>query len=270
VDWQPARQVAADDLVIRTPERVSFTYSPAGLGSRFVAQLIDWLVLSGVLAAVLVAGSVATGAASASTVLGEAVLIVWIAAVGVLVFGYFPVLEGAWSGRTLGKAAMRLRAVDQRGGPLTVPQAIIRNLVRIVDFLPLFYALGAVTIFISGRSQRLGDLAAGTVVVQEQRSVTYTQLVAAGQRDLPASSPAVTPATAVAPARWTRPLDPPLKRFVTAYAQRRHTLHPEQRAQLAGRAEPALRLALPELVGGQGPLAALDRLADEEQTGWAG
>lgn len=259
-------EVQPDELVVGTPERVSFSYAPAGLGSRFVAQFIDLLLLFVVLAMVSIAAAVAGAAAgTVNGYGGELVVILWLAAVFVLLLGYFAILEGAWSGRTLGKAAMRLRVVDQRGGPISVSQSVIRNLVRFVDFLPVWYALGAVVIFANRRNQRLGDLAAGTLVVQEQRAVTFAQLVTVGPQ---VGQPPTGPSGHLLQPRGGRNLEPALKRFVSAYAQRRSTLHPEQRAQLAGRAEPALRAVLPQIVVGQGPLAALERLADEEQAGW--
>src|SRR5207245_10651733 len=91
-------------------------------------------------------------------------------------WGYFIVSEAVWSGQTLGKRALRLRAVDARGGPITVSQALIRNLVRIVDFLPSYYLVGAIAIFVTHRNQRLGDLAAGTVVVRERQAVSLRDL----------------------------------------------------------------------------------------------
>jgi hypothetical protein len=141
-----------------------------------------------------------------------------------------------------------------RGGPLSVGQAIVRNLVRIVDFLPAYYLAGAVAIFVTRRNQRLGDLAAGTVVVRERQAVRLQELAAS------LSGPAMQP-------RWRRRLDPALRRFVIAYSGRRHELPPSRRAELAGQVEAALRTVLPDLVERSGALAALDQLADEEAAG---
>jgi hypothetical protein len=186
---------------------------------------------------------------------------VWLVVVVAALIGYFPVSEAVWSGKTLGKLVMRLRVVDAKGGPVSVSQAIVRNLVRLVDFLPLYYAVGAVTMFVNQRGQRLGDLAAGTVVVRERRAVSLPDLILASQQTAAAASAAVA-----APAGGSgRRLEPALKRFVAAYAQRRWQLHPETRAQLAARSAEALRAAMPEMVATYGPLAALERLADEEQ-----
>ncbi len=265
-----------DDLVVSTPERVAFDYAVAGPGSRFLAQCIDWLILGGLLLAVGVTAAF-LGAATQSLRLGVLTMVI----LGFpLVIGYFPVCEALWSGRTVGKRALRLRVVGDQGEPLRFSQAAIRNLVRIVDFLPAFYGIGLVTLFINGHGKRLGDLAAGTLVVRERERVSL--------RDLSHSSPASTPPPPAAPARpasiWEQPadtpppvptppalgeealrqLDPALRRFVLAYARRRRELPIPRRESLAASAEPALRAALPQVVAEQGALAALDRLADLE------
>jgi uncharacterized RDD family membrane protein YckC len=259
-EW-PARQ-QAEDLVVSTPERVSFIYDTATLGSRFLAQFLDLLVLGGV-AGTLSAGFAVLLAALPPLQSAEPwIVTAWLVVVFVAVTGYFPVSEAIWSGRTLGKLVMHLRVVDARGGPVSVSQAIVRNLVRLVDFLPLYYAVGAVTMFINKRGQRLGDLAAGTVVVRDRRAISLSELVVASQRTA-AAGPAPAPPRATAGRR----LEPALKRFVAAYAQRRWQLQPELRAQMAARAAEALRAAMPEMVATHGPLAALERLADEEQAG---
>src|SRR5438876_382409 len=75
---------------------------------------------------------------------------------------------------------------------LVVSQAIVRNLVRLVDFLPLYYAVGAVTMFVNQRGQRLGDLAAGTVVVRDRGAISLPELIVASQRTA-AAAPAAPP-----------------------------------------------------------------------------
>jgi hypothetical protein len=123
------------------------------------------------------------------------------AAVGIIfifvwLFGYYLVFEIAAAGRTPGKRAMRLRVVRTDGGPLTVSAALVRTILRIVDFLPWGYAVGAIAAFTSERNQRLGDMAAGTVVVQEARSVdAMPPLPAAAVRPS-------TPAAATASTGW--------------------------------------------------------------------
>ncbi|HEV2034921.1 MAG TPA: RDD family protein [Candidatus Dormibacteraeota bacterium] len=273
------------DLVIATPERVSFDYQVAGLGTRAIAQLLDLLILGGVLIAVLLFG-VAAGAISGSQTIGTLIEII---GAFVVVFGYFWVSEALWSGQTIGKKAFRLRAVGDRGEPLTFMQAGIRNVVRIVDFLPYGYGVGFVVMFANGKGKRLGDLAAGTIVVKDSDHVWLWQLPGA-QRPVdpsrvpppPGAQPGVAysqnatppppaygagiPLSPYTPAslgeQTLRRIDPELRRFVSSYARRRGQLSLELRVQLASIVQPGLKTALPDVFAQSGPLAALDHLAD--------
>ncbi len=258
-DMQP---LPDSDLVVPTPERVSFDYQVAGLGTRAIAQVLDLLIVGGILTAVyfvaLAASIVDTSTATLIAVIGSFVVI----------FGYFWVSESLWSGQTVGKKAFRLRAVGDRGEPLTFAQAGIRNIVRIVDFLPYGYGVGLIVLFANGKGKRLGDLAAGTVVVKDSDHVWLWQLPGART---PAPPPgAVLPppplyAAASAAELTLRRLDPELRRFVSSYARRRPELPLEVRAQLASQVQASLRSALPDVFAQSGPLAALDRLADLER-----
>jgi uncharacterized RDD family membrane protein YckC len=244
-------------MVVATPERVAFTYTPAGLGTRCLAQLVDVVLLGVIAAAVGIVLAVLVHLVPAAV---DAVLVVATIAVFGLLWGYFAVLEGVWSGQTPGKRLLRLRVVGLRGEPVTFPQAAIRNLLRIVDFLPMYYALGVIAIFVSSRSQRLGDLAAGTVVIRERKAIGLRELLAMTERAEAAAAPAPSsprPAGGISPR-----LEPGLRRFVIAYAARRDQLPYAQRERLATEAEPALRAALPAVVSERGALAALDALAD--------
>jgi uncharacterized RDD family membrane protein YckC len=248
------------DLVVATPERVSFDYQVAGLGTRAIAQVLDLLIVSFILAALYF---VAVAISLAAVVTGQLIAIL---GSFVVIFGYFWVSEALWSGQTVGKKAFRLRAVGDRGEPLTFAQAGIRNIVRIVDFLPYGYGVGLIALFVNGKGKRLGDLAAGTIVVKDSDSVWLWQLPGARA---PLAPPGAAPAPAFAaasPAELTlRRLDPDLRRFVTSYARRRPELSLEVRVQLAGQVQPSLRNALPEVFAQGGPLAALDHLADLER-----
>src|SRR5437763_5315981 len=236
-------------MVVATPERVAFEYRAAGPGSRFVAQVIDLLVLLVVMAIVIAAASAfadLTGQNGLAFLLGLLIAFV-------IVVGYFWTMEALWSGKTLGKFVMGLRVVGDLGEPLSFTAASIRNLVRIVDFLPFFYGLGLVVLFVNGRGKRLGDLAAGTIVVRDREAVTLRDLTAA------AAMPSVEAAEPEEPV--LRRLEPNLRTFVRAYGGRRHQLTPAQRQLLADQVAPALDRAIPEIVRTQGTLAALDQLA---------
>src|SRR5258708_13326692 len=168
------------DLVVATPERVSFQYQVAGLGTRAIAQIRDLLMLAGVLLGIVFA-AMAGGQAGSWTV----GFLIGVIGGFVVVFGYFWTCESFWSGQTIGKKVFRLRAVGDRGEPMTFFQAGIRNVVRIVDFLPYAYGVGLVVLFINGKAKRLGDLPPGTPVAKDSH---YLQL---WQR--PAGRPAPPP-----------------------------------------------------------------------------
>ncbi len=250
------------ELVVATPERVSFDYQVAGLATRAIAQLVDLLILAFVLAGVYFF-AIAIGTA------GQDVVAYLIAIIGtfVVIFGYFWSCEAFWSGQTVGKKIFRLRAVGDRGEPMTFMQAGIRNIVRIVDFFPYGYGVGLVVLFINGRGKRLGDLAAGTIVVKDSDYLPLWKVPGGRPSDPP--PPPVPAAAALAPASSSelmlRRLDPELRRFVALYARRRPELPPPLRAQLAGQVQASLQAAAPDVFEQYGPLAALDYLADLER-----
>ena len=259
---------ASDDLVVSTPERVAFQYEIAGIGSRFLAQFIDVLVIT-VIQIVLTIGAAALGGIFNSI---QIFALVELILSFILIAGYFLISEAAWNGQTLGKRYVRLRAVGDHGEPLTIGQATIRNLVRIVDFLPAFYAIGIVTMFSNSRAKRLGDFAAGTLVVRDRERISLYDLASTAPTAVPEPKPASSiwstpsteaPAGEPSPAP-SRPVDPALRRLVVAYAARRELLPASRREALARSAEPALRAALPDVVATAGPLAALDQLAERE------
>src|SRR5437870_13868900 len=239
------------ELVVPTPERVSFEYHAAGLGTRGIAQILDLLILAGVLLGLLFV-AIAIGQVGLHTI----AYLLAILGSFVIVFGYFWTCEAFWSGQTIGKRVFRLRAVSDRGEPMTFFQAGIRNVVRIVDFLPYAYGVGLVVLFINGKGKRLGDLAAGTIVVKDSDHVMLWQLPGGRPpaRPAPPSAPGLgrpapvnappppltyTPqpsafAPATAEEMKLRRLDPELRRFVTSYARRRPGLQLHLRAQLSG------------------------------------
>jgi uncharacterized RDD family membrane protein YckC len=275
-----SRPLPDTDLVVATPERVSFDYQVAGLATRGIAELLDLLILSLVLAGVYFA-AVAVAAAGSVT----AGYLIAVIGTFLVVFGYHWACEAFWSGQTVGKKAFRLRAVGDRGEPLTFAQAGIRNVVRIVDFLPYAYGVGLVVLFINGRGKRLGDLAAGTIVVKDSDYLPLWRVPGGRPSDPPPPPPLLSP-NAPAPAFSPRPLttsaqppaapasqaelflrriDPDLRRFVAAYARRRPELPPPLRAQLAGQVQDRLKAAASDVFDQFGPLAALDYLADLER-----
>jgi len=162
---------------ITSPERVRLSYDLAGPGSRFPALAVDHLIQGLLILSVLV---VATGTVyidvsvylpSRARAMGLA-LWVWAGLVLItfaILWGYFVFFEVVWNGQTPGKRAFGLRVMRVGGYPVDLLASGVRNLVRYVDFMPCGYSVGLVTMFLSGQWQRLGDYAAGTVVVRDRR-----------------------------------------------------------------------------------------------------
>ncbi|RPI29514.1 MAG: RDD family protein [Acidobacteria bacterium] len=147
-------------LEIRTPEGVLFAYPLAGLFSRMLAWLIDLFCVSAL-----------TSLFTVPLSLLRLVSPDWSYALGLLIafvlqIGYSIVLEWHWRGQTIGKKLLRLRVIDTQGLRLQPQQIVIRNLLRTVDQLPLFYMVGAIAVLASRKYQRLGDWAANTVVTR--------------------------------------------------------------------------------------------------------
>jgi len=153
-------------LRIRTPEGVEFSLPIAGPVSRALAYLVDFLLV--VAADALLAFGLSL-LAIVSRDLSEAFLQIGFF---VLPIVYGVLSEWLWRGQTVGKRLFQLRVVDAEGLKLRPSQLLLRNLLRAVDFLPLFYLVGGITTLLNRKGQRLGDLAAGTVVIRVQRSAT--------------------------------------------------------------------------------------------------
>ncbi len=153
-------------LIIRTPEGVTFTLPLAGPVSRMLAWLIDAALLY---ACVKLIRLIAAFAGIISTDLSTAFTIFIFFA---LRFGYSIALEWFWRGQTLGKRVVGLRVMDVNGLRLQPSQIIIRNLLRAVDSLPVFYLVGGLTSLINRYGQRLGDLAANTIVVISDKTAS--------------------------------------------------------------------------------------------------
>jgi uncharacterized RDD family membrane protein YckC len=158
-----------DQLNIDTPELVAIEMPLAGIGSRFIAALIDSLILG---AAFLSLALFASFVLPALGAFGEKAA-TWGVGVFILIFflvfwGYFALFEAFNNGRTLGKVAARIRVIHQSGRGVSFVESLGRNLVRVIDWVPGFYGVGIVAIFLSRRHQRLGDMVAGTLVVRER------------------------------------------------------------------------------------------------------
>ncbi|MEX2016520.1 MAG: RDD family protein [Candidatus Hydrogenedentales bacterium] len=151
------------ERLIRTPEGVVFALPLAGPVLRFLAWAVD---LAAVIALTIVVSTVAGYFGLVAPDLAGAVMML---SAFVINITYGIALEWVWRGQTLGKRVLRLRVVDQAGLHLTFSQIVLRNLLRAVDALPALYLLGGTICFMSRYHQRLGDLAANTVVMRVPR-----------------------------------------------------------------------------------------------------
>jgi uncharacterized RDD family membrane protein YckC len=159
---------APEHLSIDTPEQISLEFPLAGVGSRFLALAFDTLLQALIGLVIVFAAGIAGGVLAAAGASKTWILAVVVLAVFVVYSGYFALFEAVWRGQTPGKRMVGLRVIDVSGSPVSVTAAILRNLIRIVDQLPGIYGVGIVSVLVTSRQQRLGDLAAGTVVVHER------------------------------------------------------------------------------------------------------
>lgn len=208
---------ASEKLTIETPEQIALEFPLASAGSRFLALAIDTLIQIGgflviAILAVLanlvrinVAASLGTWAFAMLTVLGF-----------LLYYGYYAAFEALWNGQTPGKRAISLRVMTTAGRPISVYDALLRNLLRIVDQLPGIYTVGLLSLFLTERNQRLGDLAADTVVVHEQ---------VMSRRPIASTAPSRR--------RGASKLTPQELAVIETFLSRRHALPEEQRRQTA-------------------------------------
>ncbi len=193
-----------------TPEGVALQLPAAGPVPRAVAWGVDLVVrLALVFFASLLFGLL--GRLGGGLTLIAAFLVQW---------AYMIVLEALWHGQTLGKRVMRLRVVLANGAPIGWPAAIARNLLRVVDMLPFAYATGLVVSLVDPSARRLGDLAAGTLVIHAER--------AERPGNAPVNAVFVPPAT----------LRPEEQAAIVAFGERASRLTPERQAELADLAEP--------------------------------
>jgi uncharacterized RDD family membrane protein YckC len=171
-----------ETLQVNTPENVVFGYQIAGIGSRFLAALVDTsliLLLELVVALVMVPLVRQFGANSEET---NNRLVAWGVAISVLIafavlWTYYIFFELIWNGQSPGKRWVGLRVMRSDGTPVTLLESLVRNLLRLVDFLPFAYGIGVVTMFLDHQGRRLGDLAAGVLVVFDRKSTSIQDLM---------------------------------------------------------------------------------------------
>jgi uncharacterized RDD family membrane protein YckC len=248
-----------ETLRIATPEGVALELPLAGIGSRFVAQVVDTTIQVVALAGLAIlldvshAGGLAGGAVFAVAIFG-------------VVFAYPVAFELGAAGRTPGKRWSSLRVVGEGGAPITFRASALRNLVRPIDAIPGFYLVGAVSIFASRDNQRLGDLVAGSIVIRDPRLAKIappppapTAVAEPASIDAPAAG---APSEALdaddLPAWDVSGLQPAELAALRRYLERRHDLDPVPRSLLARDLADRLRPS----IGGVGSEVAPERFLE--------
>lgn len=233
-------------LELRTPEGMAFTLPLAGPVSRLLAVLVDLMVVS---LATTIIGKLTAVVAAFSTDFGAGLTTLLYFAVTVL---YAILTEWLWQGQTVGKRLLKIRVVDRDGLPIYFSQLVVRNLLRPVDMLPAFYLLGGLVALGTRYSQRLGDLAANTVVVRtRQWEIPDWEKLLAGKFNSMLEHPHLA-------ARLRQRVEPALAGVVLDALMRRDQLEDAARVELF--AELAARLR--KLV--EFPAEAVEGLSDEQ------
>jgi uncharacterized RDD family membrane protein YckC len=231
---------------VRTPESIAFSYELAGLGSRFLALLVDQAIqlLTLVLIAVGVILALRAGNRHLISVVPTALarnvaLALVVTVLFTIAFGYFIVFEALWNGQTPGKKLLGLRVVRDGGYAIDFGASLIRNLIRVGEQMLGYYVLAAISALVSPENKRLGDLAAGTIVVRESRMAEPRALTE------PPQEPTYAP---------TAYLSGEERALIKRFLERRDSLPFDRRDELAAELAARVRPRLP------GDLA---RLADE-------
>ena len=236
-------------MTLDTPEGVQLELTLAGVGSRFTAALLDYLIQAAILVALVLVFRFGFGYGLGDGAWGAAIFFVL---AFVLFNGYDIAFEVLNSGRTPGKGWNGLRVVRESGAPVSFGASAVRNVLRMIDLLPGMYLVGIFSILVTGRNQRLGDLAAGTLVVRDRRPLPT---------EYNPSYLVQTPAWDTGAIR-AEELD-----AVTAFLARRFELSPGARLQVAAEFATRLRPRVGGLVEGESDEIFLERLVASKRSG---
>jgi len=234
--------VFEDRLTIDTPEGVPLELTLAGVGSRFASALLDYILQFIILVALALVLRYGAGFSPGSSSVSAAF---WVLGFFAVFWGYDVAFEVLNSGRTPGKAANGLRVVRESGAPVTFGPSAVRNVIRIIDLLPGTYLVGITSILVTKRNQRVGDLAAGTLVIRETRRLPPEVRVA----------PSVQTPTWDTSAIGREDLD-----TVAAFLARRHELEAGARIQIAAELAGRLRPKVGGAIAKDGDEMFLERL----------
>ncbi|HEY9611655.1 RDD family protein, partial [Allocoleopsis sp.] len=217
-------------VTLQTPESVELEFTLAGIGNRAYALLIDYLVWSLILIGFFIAWAIFSNQlleAIENFVGSSKQLRLWLVAIQLLItffiyVGYFVIFETLWQGQTPGKRFVKIRVIRDDGRPVSLQQSTLRSLLRPVDDL---FFLGVFFIVFGKREKRLGDLVAGTLVIQEERPVVSSSF--------PVSKEAETLATQLLSEADLASMLPEDFAVIREYLQRRAAMIPEARTELS-------------------------------------
>jgi len=239
--------VSLGRLEVETADHVVLRYDLAGGGNRGFAALVDFILATLIfIGALFVFGlfASAVGIETASLFFGIFVLLTF-----AIAWSYFIFFEWLGNGQTIGKRMFGLRVIADDGAPAGFTAVLVRNLIRVIDFLPGFYGFGLLAIVISPRSQRLGDLAAGTFVVRAPRpQLDYFSLRT------------VTPLGAGSEVA-VRALPGEAQRLVREFVAREAKLAPDHRARVAKQIADRLRPYARDIDPGLGDVELIRAIA---------
>lgn len=226
------------EVTVYTPENIPLTLDLAGLGSRCGAMLVDLALQVGALLTLFVAGLIVAATGAVRT--PESARNLLLTGAGVVFFLIFVVynvvFEWLWNGQTPGKRAFGLRVVRDGGYPVNAFAVLTRNLIRIADFLPAAYGVGALAVFFHGQYKRLGDMAAGTFVIKERLAAGSLNLHSATRPGTSSGGPATVAPTL--PENVVNPLDAlsgEEMALLRRFAVRRWEMTPDDSERLAYR-----------------------------------
>jgi uncharacterized RDD family membrane protein YckC len=224
-------------LDVRTPESIAFSYELAGIGSRFLAVALDLAIQFGIFLLIgwglyeaAVHGHVSHAKTTGSVAENIAVAIL-IGIVFVIFFGYYILFEAFWKGQTPGKRALGIRVVRDGGYPLDFTASLIRNVIRVGELAVGFYAISGIVAVLSEQNKRLGDIAAGTIVVRDSRMESPAALLRQVREEPVYASTAYVSGEE--------------RSIVKRFLERREELEPGRRVDIAHRLAERVRPRLP-------------------------
>ncbi len=236
---------------LHVPDQVEISYELAGIGSRFLAAVIDTCIVAAALGLVSFMVWVVRGYLTGEPGVSLITSIIVLAAYVLVYIGYHIFFELTAEGKPPGKSMTGLRVISVDGASVASEQSAVRNILRLADVLPISYAAGLISILVTSRNQRLGDLAAGTMVVKER----LDQAAGVPQPPEPEPLPDLPPEVGADVLRLVtagaRTISREEEQTIRRFLERRFDLAPPARRRLASRLADTIRQRFPALDAGQ-------------------